>query len=280
MLSSNNPIPFSFTQQAIKEFLSQNSLDNNYLGKGGYRKVFKYSDTMVVKVPTDTAYYLGGIVSNFKEFLFYQNHPNKPLAKCELIFHKGIPILFMEKVNPLARTWYTDGFDKKYPEEHSFFKNILDGIQVGINSKNEVKCYDYGSEDSFLWYNSLHTDLMNLFIKAWVDIFENKEFYQIPPDENLFIEYALEKYDLNKEYVPKDLDKKVSNIKDLLNECYPEEFKPNVLAPIIDYPNNIRQTIIKKHSRAMYSPIVWQDMANQTPQFNPVFEPIYLNKQV
>lgn len=101
------------------------------IGEGLDRIVFDAGEE-VVKIPKHSA----GIAANYSEEYKYQRWEDQGIyAKCWIKeINQGIPILFMEKVDPI--TEYEDLPD---------WVDFIDCRQVGYTADNRLVAYDYAS---------------------------------------------------------------------------------------------------------------------------------------
>lgn len=115
------------------------------LSYGTTRIVFEYKNK-IYKLPI-----AGNSTENFYEYFSYISNKGKVyiegkqcnLAKCDLIYHKGIPILEMEKVTPIT----------EHIEEYHHYKYMGDGTQIGYTKRGKVVSFDYGHHSRVLCKN-------------------------------------------------------------------------------------------------------------------------------
>lgn len=175
-------IPLRFLKKSKEHFLNNYSL--NYISSGASREV--YDDYLniipsVIKFPKDW----GGAFCNIMEYLIYKHYKHTGrLAKCDLIFHKGIPFLIMERLTDIYGT--EENF-LNMPETELeeitrslpyWARKLLDGPQVGYNEHGKLLCYDYSNNYSPL-NPRISKELKTLLIKTWEEILKFKEFHGI-----------------------------------------------------------------------------------------------------
>lgn len=125
--------------------LQQWLITNKYqrLGEGVTRVTYVKGDSKtVIKVPKEPY----NVAANMGEVKFAK----KPLhgikvAKCSLKMMMGVPVVEMERVEPLATpTWSNDRVINKLAQKYPWICWV-DCNQVGKNSKGEVVAFDVGN---------------------------------------------------------------------------------------------------------------------------------------
>jgi hypothetical protein len=113
------------------------------VGEGSSRIVYSLNDTHVLKVG-NRKYGIGlSMEANFMEYLISKRFPRLPLAKCQMYFDGDIPLIVMEKVEPI---------NENTPMRS--LRGFCDGdTQLGRTMKGRRVSYDYGYEFEFLMRN-------------------------------------------------------------------------------------------------------------------------------
>lgn len=140
--------------EQLMDWLEKNH--HKKLGYGATRTTFAHGKNRVVKVPICSGHH----ENNRREYSAYlrslktsQNPRGVRVAKCYPGYLKGVPVLFMERVKPLATPCAKmKGFDKKtrgLPWVH-----YLDCAQVGETKSGEIVAFDAGNvyKDDIIWY--------------------------------------------------------------------------------------------------------------------------------
>jgi hypothetical protein len=132
------------------------------MGEGTTRVVYNFSDDRVIKVPkVDDGFdhFTHTIMVNVLEYMMYERLMDKvPLAPCQLVFYKCVPLIIMDKVkcmdegDELEYDWVD-----KHPE--SILNNLNDGFQIGRLPSGKVVCYDYGYEGDIFCETTQEIDL-------------------------------------------------------------------------------------------------------------------------
>lgn len=129
--------------ETIKDFVKTVSeeLQSDYkekyveLGRGRNRLTYDMGDGWVVKIPL----HMYGMEDNLTESKIYNETKDNPenycvqYAECMIFTYKDIPLLIMEKVEPI--THYYD-----FPD----WADYVDCQQVGYTKDGKVVAYDYG----------------------------------------------------------------------------------------------------------------------------------------
>ncbi|MFA6711124.1 MAG: hypothetical protein WCS33_00200 [Candidatus Caldatribacteriota bacterium] len=157
---------------------------SNKRSDGSSRFVYPISDTVVMKLPISFEY-SGGIEQSNEELLFYQNRlqpqfshlvanlidyvliPLHPFIKSPWCEYNTVPILFLERVEPLhefitadiglfnlidiLKTWYGKQLGNKYYQELLHFSretglsDVMSNItNWGVNAAGDIICIDCG----------------------------------------------------------------------------------------------------------------------------------------
>ncbi len=157
-----------------------------YMSKGSSRQVYrvfgKFSKSKVIKLPKSDECTIQGIRDNFREYLFYQKYKDTPigkyLAKCELKWYKGFPMLVMEKLYHKFEVYsYDDHLDKEFVKLISRLQDAV--YQCGYTLDDKPKCYDYAYEIYKLKYDKFNKDIISLYKKFVKEIFKHRKFYKI-----------------------------------------------------------------------------------------------------
>ena len=122
------------------------------IGCGSFRVVLQETSKTVIKIPMDDM----GITCNLIENLMFKDYNESGiLAKCDLFYFRKIPILRMEYVTH----WKETGIPKnKLPK----WANKIDHIQVGVNSKGKVVCFDYAHNWDVILGQKLKINLISM----------------------------------------------------------------------------------------------------------------------
>lgn len=116
----------------------QKEYDEKYsvLGTGRNRKVYDMGNGLVVKVPLNAP----GMEDNLAESEIYKSTRDDPegylirYAECNHFNYKDIPLVIMEKVEPIK------GYHPELPD----WTDYVDCAQVGYNKEGKLVAYDYG----------------------------------------------------------------------------------------------------------------------------------------
>jgi hypothetical protein len=154
--SSNGSFNYKVIEKKLIDL--QKFLEAKYkkLGKGSYRACYEYSDTQVIKCPTQHEIYGTSDTSvycNLVEYSVYQEYKRKRIMpKTSLVWMMDVPLIIMDKVDMkhLKSEDYRK-FESKL-EKHDI--SLQDGYyQIGRNAKGTLLCADMGNEDDLLTYS-------------------------------------------------------------------------------------------------------------------------------
>jgi hypothetical protein len=176
----------SFDYKVIEKKLInlQKFLELKYkkLGKGSYRACYEYSDTQVIKCPTQHEIYGtsdNSVYCNLVEYYVYQEHKRKRIMpKTSLIWVMDVPLIIMDKVDMknLNRDDY-DRFERKLEKKDI---SLQDGYyQIGRNAKGTLLCADMGNEDgllSFSMRNKIEAKVAEIYRKLEKPIKKDVDF--------------------------------------------------------------------------------------------------------
>jgi len=121
--------------QAVLNTLTLFNQRFKFLGIGRNRAVYTTSSgKYVMKVPVTSE----GFTDNQRESRIYKSYPNSIYARAHLhhILPVGIPVLFMEHIQPTIKTL----------NELPSWVMSIDGAQVGLDQNGNLKAYDYGDQ--------------------------------------------------------------------------------------------------------------------------------------
>ncbi len=156
---------FKKDRDSLARFLDKTC---SMLGQGSCRTTWDFSKTKVIKVPNTkecgewTWDHHHTCSSNIFEYLMYKRLADSfPLAPCDLVFYKTIPLILMDKVDIVGAIGDCD--DPEWIEDNgdSPLCQLHDGFQIGLTKKGEMVCYDYGYEGA-IYEDNVHGSKLDL----------------------------------------------------------------------------------------------------------------------